>query len=112
MSRDPVYRTQSSEDFSSLPATVVTPEGVIRMGEDIFMKRPGFPIPASLLRTRSDSFYVTPAGGLFHSSIDPNIKIYFPVNAINTFMTISMQVGFLTYNEYASLENNLVDWSY
>lgn len=35
---------------------------------------------------------VTPAGGLFKSTVDPNITVYFPVKAIDDNITILMQV--------------------
>ncbi|XP_064651823.1 uncharacterized protein LOC135502736 [Lineus longissimus] len=41
---------------------------------------------------KADRFTVTPGGGIFKSSADPNIRIYFPVNAVDNPMDIVLQI--------------------
>ncbi len=56
-------------------------------------KKPdGSGAPDLLLRTKADVFEVTPAGGQFKSSVDPNVSIYFPVQAVDDIITVHMQV--------------------
>lgn len=81
------------------PNTVISsPMGKIHMTEEVFLQRP---LEAGnrgvLLRTKADQFDVTPAGGLFKSSADPNITIYFPVKAVQHAMAITLQVGHILY---------------
>ncbi|XP_013383470.1 uncharacterized protein LOC106153887 [Lingula anatina] len=45
-----------------------------------------------LLRLRADCFRVTKAGGLFRSTVDPNIKVYFPANAVNVTLDVILQI--------------------
>ena len=52
-------------------------------------------VEAAVYRSRSDHFTVTPSGGLFRSTSDPNISIYFPVRAVAQETQIVMQVGYL-----------------
>ncbi len=52
---------------------------------------------SGLLRTRMDVFEVTPAGGMFKSTVDPNVSVYFPVRAVDSPMQISMQVITLVF---------------
>ena len=60
---------------------------------DIFMLRPIGTIQSNLLqRTKTDVFKVTPAGGLFKSSVDPNITLYFPTKAVDEPLIVLMQV--------------------
>ncbi len=66
--------------------------GVIRMSRDIYLKRPASQGDLGLHRMKMDVFRVTPAGGLFKSSIDTNISLFFPAEAVHQTMAISMQV--------------------
>ena len=67
-------------------------EEVIHMSKDIFLKRPKQQDDNGILRLKMDVFRVTPSGGLFQSSIDPNISLYFPANAVSQAIAVTMQV--------------------
>ena len=91
--RDPKYRMY---EVNPGPANTrgLKHNGAIHVTENVFLQRPlEAGNPNILLRTKADQFDVTPAGGLFKSSVDPNISVYFPVKAIPEPLTITMQVG-------------------
>ena len=48
----------------------------------------------ALMRSKTDMFQLTPTGGLFKATTDPNVSIYFPVKSISQTVTVAMQVKF------------------
>ena len=78
---------------SPVSKTVMTSDEKLHVSEEVFLQRPLESVGNILMRTKADQFDVTPAGGLFKSSVDPNVTVYFPVKAIDEPMTITLQVG-------------------
>ena len=74
-------------------ALLGSPDGTVYMTEDVFMRPPVGTQSNLLQRTKADVFKVTPAGGLFKSSLDANVTLYFPVQATEENITIIMQVN-------------------
>ena len=76
------------------PSPEILPsDGVVRVSNDAFLRRPAKSgDKPSSTRLRADVFTVTPGGGLFRSSSDRNVSIYFPINAVPCPVSITMQV--------------------
>ena len=50
------------------------------------------------MRSKTDLFQLTPSGGLFKATTDPNVSIYFPVKSVSVSVTVAMQVSIKSMN--------------
>ena len=79
-------------------AKVATVDGVVHMSNEHFLKarsrsEPNLVSSNGLARSKIDAYRVTPAGGMFRSGMDTKVTLYFPINTVDTPLTVTMQVG-------------------
>ena len=72
----------------------------VTLSRDILQSQPDTPQSDignshALMRSKTDLFQLTPTGGMFKATTDPNVSIYFPVRSISQTVTIAMQVQIL-----------------
>ena len=105
MNEDGTLRTLNSITSGSLKryhhgntsAKIASVDGVVHMNRDQFLRQksrsePNLLTSNGLSRSKIDAFKVTPAGGLFRSSMDTKVTMYFPINAVESPLTFTMQV--------------------
>jgi len=80
-----------SSKLTSEPSCPDPSDGRLQMSSDVFLRHPSKDTLTSV-RLKADVFTVTPGGGLFRSSSDHNVSIYFPINAVPCPVSITMQV--------------------
>ena len=86
-------KNKIAKNVNAKDAMIVTPDGYIQMDQYSYDTLKPQHSAGGLKRMKADTFCVTPEGGIFKSSSDPNIKLYFPVNAVSEPLKITLQVS-------------------